>query len=216
MKRLQVISDFTELGSGFKIAMKDLEIRGAGNLLGRDQSGDVYSVGFDLYVKLLNEAVNRLTSQKDYKEESEVLMELEYSGFIPDSYIINPQIKMEIYKKIASITNETEFDSVLGELIDRFGPIPDEVSSLLALAEIRILCKKLGVKSIKERQGEVKVEFSQVSNLSIDKILKLIHDNPDTIHLNSQLPNMIFIKLGKIGLKEKSEFIREKLSRLSS
>ena len=216
MKRLQVISDFTELGSGFKIAMKDLEIRGAGNLLGRDQSGDVYSVGFDLYVKLLNEAVNRLTSQKDYKEESEVLMELEYSGFIPDSYIINPQIKMEIYKKIASITNETEFDSVLGELIDRFGPIPDEVSSLLALAEIRILCKKLGVKSIKERQGEVKVEFSQVSNLSIDKILNLIHDNPDTIHLNSQLPNMIFIKLGKIGLKEKSEFIREKLSRLSS
>ena len=216
MKRLQVISDFTELGSGFKIAMKDLEIRGAGNLLGRDQSGDVYSVGFDLYVKLLNEAVNRLTSQKDYKEESEVLMELEYSGFIPDSYIINPQIKMEIYKKIASITNETEFDSVLGELIDRFGPIPDEVSSLLALAEIRILRKKLGVKSIKERQGEVKVEFSQVSNLSIDKILKLIHDNPDTIHLNSQLPNMIFIKLGKIGLKEKSEFIREKLSRLSS
>ncbi|MCR4742067.1 MAG: transcription-repair coupling factor [Treponema sp.] len=216
MKRLQVISDFTELGSGFKIAMKDLEIRGAGNLLGRDQSGDVYSVGFDLYVKLLNEAVNRLTAQKDYKEENEVLMELEYTGFIPDSYIVNPQIKMEIYKKIAAITSEAEFDSVLAELIDRFGPIPDEVSSLLALAEIRILCKKLGVKSIKERQGEVKVEFSQVSNLSIDKILKLIHDNPDTIRLNSQMPNMIFIKLGKIGLKEKSEFIREKLSRLSS
>lgn len=215
MKRLQVISDFTELGSGFKIAMKDMEIRGAGNLLGRDQSGDVYSVGFDMYVRLLNDAVNRLAQQKDYKEQTEVLMELEYTGFIPDTYIINPQIKMEIYKKIASISDDSEFDAVLGELSDRFGPIPDEVSSLLALAEIRIICKKLSIKSIKERQGEVAVEFLQVSTLSIDKIMKLIKDNPGVIRLNAQLPNVIFIKLGKIGLKEKSEFIREKLSRLA-
>ncbi len=214
MKRLQVISDFTELGSGFKIAMKDMEIRGAGNLLGRDQSGDVYSVGFDMYVRLLNEAVNRLALQKDYKEESEVLMEMEYTGFIPDSYIINPQIKMEIYKKIAAVTDDAEFDSVLAELADRFGPIPEEVSSLLALAEIRIICRKLSIKSIKERQGEVAVEFNQVSNISIDKILKLIKDNPGTVRLNSKLPNYIYIKLGKIGLKEKSEFIREKLSQL--
>lgn len=215
MKRLQVISDFTELGSGFKIAMKDMEIRGAGNLLGRDQSGDVYSVGFDMYVRLLNESVNRLALQKDYKEESEVLMEMEYTGFIPDSYIINPQIKMEIYKKIAAVTDDAEFDSVLAELADRFGPIPEEVSSLLALAEIRIICRKLSIKSIKERQGEVAVEFNQVSNISIDKILKLIKDNPGTVRLNSKLPNYIYIKLGKIGLKEKSEFIREKLSQLA-
>ncbi len=215
MKRLQVISDFTELGSGFKIAMKDMEIRGAGNLLGRDQSGDVYSVGFDMYVRLLNDAVNRLTLQKDYQEQTEVLMELEYTGFIPDSYIINPQIKMEIYKKIAAVTNEQEFDAILGELSDRFGPIPDEVSSLLALAEIRIICKKLSISSIKERQGEVAVEFKQVSSISIDKILKLIKDNPNVIRLNQKLPNVIFIKLGKIGLKEKSEFIREKLSHLA-
>ena len=214
MKRLQVISDFAELGSGFKIAMKDMEIRGAGNLLGRDQSGDVYSVGFDMYVRLLNDAVNKLTKQKDYIEQTEVLMELEYTGFIPDSYITNPQIKMEIYKKIAAITDEKEFDAVLSELDDRFGPIPDEVSSLLALAEIRIICKKLSISSIKERQGEVRVEFSQVSKLSIDKILKLIKENPGTIRLNPQLPNVLFIKLGKIGLKEKSEFIREKLSQL--
>lgn len=215
MKRLQVISDFTELGSGFKIAMKDMEIRGAGNLLGRDQSGDVYSVGFDMYVRLLNEAVNRLALQKDYKEESEVLMEMEYTGFIPDTYIINPQIKMEIYKKIAAVTDEAEFDAVLGELADRFGPIPDEVSSLLALAEIRIICRKLSIKSIKERQGEVAVEFNQVSNISVDKILKLIRDNPNSVRLNQKLPNVLFIKLGKIGLKEKSEFIREKLSQLA-
>ena len=215
MKRLQVISDFTELGSGFKIAMKDMEIRGAGNLLGKDQSGDVYAVGFDLYMRLLNEAVNRLTAQKDYKPESEVLMELEYTGYIPDTYVTVPQIKMEIYKKIASITTDAEFESIVNELSDRFGPIPDEVSSLLALAEIRIICGKLSIKSIREKQGEVKVEFGNTANFSIDKLMKLIKDNPGTIHLNPTMPNVMFIKLGKIGLKEKSEFIREKLSQLA-
>ena len=215
MKRLQVISDFTELGSGFKIAMKDMEIRGAGNLLGKDQSGDVYAVGFDLYMRLLNEAVNRLTAQKDYKPESEVLMELEYTGYIPDTYVTVPQIKMEIYKKIASITTDAEFEAIVNELSDRFGPIPDEVSSLLALAEIRIICGKLSIKSIREKQGEVKVEFGNTTNFSIDKLMKLIKDNPGTIHLNPTMPNVMFIKLGKIGLKEKSEFIREKLSQLA-
>ena len=94
MKRLQVISDFTELGSGFKIAMKDMEIRGAGNLLGKDQSGDVYSVGFDLYLRLLEDAIQRL-SDENYVGEDEVLLDLEYTGFIPDSYIQNPQTKMD-------------------------------------------------------------------------------------------------------------------------
>ena len=214
MKRLQVISDFTELGSGFKIAMKDMEIRGAGNLLGRDQSGDMYTVGFDMYVRLLNDAVNRLTAEKNYEKNTEVLMEMEYTGFIPDSYVTNPQIKMEIYKKIASVTTEAEFESVVLELDDRFGPIPDEVSSLLALAEIRIICKKLSVSMLKETKGEVRVVFDSVSKISIDKLMKLIKDNPSTIRMNYATPNVIFIMLGKIGLKEKSEFIREKLAQL--
>lgn len=215
MKRLQVISDFTELGSGFKIAMKDMEIRGAGNLLGRDQSGDVYAVGFDMYVRLLNDAVNRLTAQNDGKPaEQEVLMELEYTGFIPDSYVQNPQTKMEIYKKIAAVLTDEEFESVLAEISDRFGPVPDEVSSLLALAEIRIICRKLSISSIRERQGEVRVEFAQASSISVEKILRLIKENPGTVRLNAATPNVVFIKLGKIGLKEKSEFIREKLSQL--
>lgn len=215
MKRLQVISDFTELGSGFKIAMKDMEIRGAGNLLGKDQSGDVYAVGFDLYMRLLNEAVSKLMAQKDYKIQNEVLMELEYTGYIPDSYVSNPQIKMEIYKNIASVTSDSEFEQVYLELEDRFGPIPDEVLSLLALAEIRILCNKLDICSIKERQGEVRIDFSNVSNININKIMKLIKDNPQSIRLNPIDSAAIFIKLGKIGLKEKSEYIREKLSQLA-
>ena len=92
MKRLEVISDFTELGSGFKIAMKDMEIRGAGNLLGREQSGNIFSVGFDLYVRLLDEAIRRLQNE-NYEAEAETLLELEYSGFIPNSYIDSPREK---------------------------------------------------------------------------------------------------------------------------
>lgn len=215
MKRLQVISDFTELGSGFKIAMKDMEIRGAGNLLGRDQSGNVYSVGFDLYVRLLNQAVNRLMAQEEYKEIPEVLMELEYTGFIPDSYVQNPQTKMEIYKKIAAIQTNEELDSVYLELEDRFGPIPDEASSLLSLADIRIICRKLNIASIKEHQGKATIEFAKVSDISIDKVLKLIRTSSGTVSLDSKRPNILILSTGKIALKEKSEFIREKLQQLA-
>lgn len=215
MKRLQVISDFTELGSGFKIAMKDMEIRGAGNLLGRDQSGNVYSVGFDLYVRLLNQAVNRLMSQEEYKETPEVLMELEYTGFIPDSYVQNPQTKMEIYKKIASIQTNEELDGVYLELEDRFGPIPDEASSLLSLADIRIICRKLNIASIKEHQGKAAVEFAKVSDISIEKVLKLIRSSSGSVSLDPRRPNILILNTGKIALKEKSEFIREKLQQLA-
>ena len=213
MKRLQVISDFTELGSGFKIAMKDMEIRGAGNLLGKDQSGDVYSVGFDLYVKLLNEAVERLT-QENYEEQNEVLMELEYSGFIPDTYVHNIQTKMEIYKKVASVQTQDELARMYNELEDRFGPIPDEVYSLLSLAEVRIIAKKLFITTLKERKGIITLEFAKVSDIKIDKLMRLIKENSDKIKLDPTKPNVLMLSTGKIGLKEKSEYIREKLEQL--
>lgn len=214
MKRLQVISDFTELGAGFKIAMKDMEIRGAGNLLGRDQSGDVYSVGFELYVKLLNEAVERLTSQKDYESQSEALIELEYTGFIPDTYVHSIQIKMEIYKKVSTIQTKDELDRLFNELEDRFGPIPDEVYSLLSLAEVRIIAKKLSITTLKEHKGEITVEFGRVADIPLDKLMRLISENTGKIRLNSQKANQIILATGKIGLKEKSEFIKEKLETL--
>ena len=214
MKRLQVISDFTELGSGFKIAMKDMEIRGAGNLLGRDQAGNVYSVGFDMYVRLLNDAVNRLIMQEEYKAENEVLLELEYTGFIPDSYVHNPQTKMEIYKKIAAVQTQDELDGVFIEVSDRFGPLPDEVNSLMSLASIRILCRRLNISSIKEKSGVAAVSFEKVSDISIDKVLRLIKESSGSVKLDSAKPNGIFLNTGNITLKEKSEFIREKLERI--
>ncbi|HOT63074.1 MAG TPA: transcription-repair coupling factor, partial [Treponemataceae bacterium] len=215
MKRLQVISDFTELGSGFKIAMKDMEIRGAGNLLGREQSGDIYSVGFDLYLRLLESAIQRL-EDADWQGEAEVWLELEYTGFIPDSYIEVAQTKMEVYKKIAAISTQDELDRVYAELVDRFGPVPDEVLSLLSLAEIRIICRRLSIASLKEKAGQVRVEFSKVSKVSVDRLLRMMRESAGRVKLDPKHPNVIVLETGRIGLKEKSEFIREKLEALAA
>jgi len=213
MKRLQTISDFTELGSGFKIAMKDMEIRGAGNLLGREQSGDIYSVGFDLYVKLLDEAVKRL-EDSNYEGETESLLELEYTGFIPDSYIDSPQEKMEVYKMIAAIREKDDLDRVYSELMDRFGPLPDEAASLLSLAEIRIICRELAVSSLRERSGVVRIEFAKVARIKIDKLVRLMKESAGKVKPDPKKPNALLLTTGSIALKEKSEFIREKLSAL--
>ncbi|MFP4562434.1 MAG: transcription-repair coupling factor [Spirochaetia bacterium] len=213
MKRLKILSEYTELGSGFKIAMKDLEVRGAGNLLGRQQHGDILAVGFDMYIRLLDEALAEL-SQEEIEKEREVYLELDYSGYIPESYISEPEEKMEVYKRIASIQEEEELGGVMTEVEDRFGPMPVEVQSLLSLAEIRVLCRKLYIESLKERRGTLEVAFARVSEINVDKILRLIHEGGDFLKLDPKRPNVLLIKTELIGLKEKSEFIREKLSAL--
>jgi transcription-repair coupling factor (superfamily II helicase) len=212
MKRLQIISDFTELGSGFKIAMKDLEVRGAGNLLGREQSGDIYAVGFDLYLKLLDDAVSALSGAGEV--ENEPYLELEYSGYIPDTYVEMPMIKMEIYKKLASILREEELEALHGELMERFGPMPDEVRSLLSLSEIRILCRKLSVATLVEKKGVVTVEFSKVAKISVERLLRLIRESGGRVKLDPHKPNAVVLQTKAIGLREKSEFIRERLASL--
>ncbi len=213
MKRLQVISDFTELGSGFKIALKDMEIRGAGNLLGKEQSGDIYSVGFDLYVRLLEEAVKRLQDE-EYQVEAESYLELEYTGFIPNTYIDSAQTKMEVYKKIAGIQSNDELERMFFELANRFGPLPEEVQSLLALAEIRIICKNLSVLNLKERAGLVRIEFNKLAKINVDRLIRLMQESAGRVKLDPKAPNVLILQTGAIGLKEKSEFIREKLAAL--
>ena len=190
--------------------MKDLEVRGAGNLLGRQQHGEILSVGFDMYLKILDEAISELTPEKEEKAP-EVYLDLDYSGYIPDTYIHKQEEKMEIYKKIASIQTDFDLELIAGELQDRFGPLPDEVNSLLSISELRIICKKLFVQSLVEKKGSVKIIFSKVSILSVDRVLRLIHESNGSVKLDSRNPNVLIIESGFIGLKDKSEFIREKL-----
>jgi transcription-repair coupling factor (superfamily II helicase) len=182
-------------------------------LLGREQHGDILAVGLDMYLKLLDQAVGELSEQKR-EEPPEVYLELEYSGFIPDSYIAEPMAKMEMYKKIASISSESELEAVERELEDRFGPLPEEVRSLFGIAEIRVLCRRLYISSLKESKGLARVEFSRVAQVSVDRVLRLISESGGSVALDPQAPHCLLIRTGSVGLREKSEFISERLSRL--
>src|SRR5699024_6564871 len=139
-KRLMAIKDFTEFGSGFKIAMRDLELRGAGNLLGESQHGHIASVGYDLYIKLLEEAIKEVKGEtlEDNKTKLEdISVEIKIDGYIPDDYITDTNEKIDMYKRIASIRDEEEYSDLVEELIDRFGDVPKSVQNIMDIAIIK-------------------------------------------------------------------------------
>lgn len=213
IKRLQTISEHTDLGSGFKVAMKDMEIRGAGNLLGREQSGFMSSVGLDMYIRLLDEEISKLQNTGE-KPNAEVYLELDYSGYIPDSYISDPTIKLEIYKKIAATRTREQLDRLSAELNDRFGNMPEEVSNLLYICELRIVCRVLGIYHMKERNGNVIVEFSRLADLRLDKLIDLIKTSGGAVSVDPLKPFILNMKTQAISLRDKALFILEKLQRI--
>ena len=160
-KRLAAIREFTDLGSGFKIAMRDLEIRGAGNLLGTTQHGHVEAVGYELYCKMLNDAVRKLKGEPTRESEGDFAtqVDLEVDAFIPPQYIVNEEQKLDIYKRIAGIENEKERDDMKDELLDRFGDIPASADNLLRIALIRETAHKLFLTDVKGRPGQVTFTF---------------------------------------------------------
>ncbi|GHV26079.1 hypothetical protein FACS189498_4430 [Spirochaetia bacterium] len=134
--------------------------------------------------------------------------------FYPDTYIDSAQEKMELYKKIASIHDREELERLYAEMLDRFGPLPDEAASLLSLAEIRIICREIAVAALRERSGMVRVEFAKVSRVKVDRLVRLMKESSGKVKLDPKAPNVLILAAGNIGLKEKSEFIREKLAAL--
>ncbi|AYU53963.1 transcription-repair coupling factor [Staphylococcus debuckii] len=160
-ERLQAIKEFTELGSGFKIAMRDLNIRGAGNLLGKQQHGFIDSVGFDLYSQMLEEAVNEKRGIKEETTTPEIEIDLNIDAYLPTEYIPNEQSKIEIYKKLRQIENDEQLMDIKDELIDRFNEYPVQVERLLDIVEIRIHALNVGVEHIKDTGKAVEVQLSE-------------------------------------------------------
>ncbi|BAD42217.1 transcription-repair coupling factor [Symbiobacterium thermophilum] len=158
-KRLRAIKDFTELGSGFKIAMRDLEIRGAGNILGPEQHGFIVSVGFDLYCQLLEEAVRELKGEPAPEPEIQPNIELQVDAFISDQYVPDARQKIDAYKRIIAIRSMADVEDVADELVDRFGSLPDPVKNLLDIARLRVHCNRLGITSIAQMRDRVTVKF---------------------------------------------------------
>lgn len=173
-KRLAAIKEFTELGSGFKISMRDLEIRGAGNLLGARQHGHMEAVGYDLYCKMLNEAVKRLKGEKVENDEFETNIDLKMDAFIPADYIPNEFQKLDVYKRIAEIETEPERDDMVDELIDRFGEPPQSVCNLLEIALLKARAHDAYITAIVEKANQVRITMFPQAKVATDKIPDLL------------------------------------------
>ncbi len=159
-ERLKTIGEHTELGSGFKIAMRDLEIRGAGNLLGGDQSGHIAAVGYDLYVQLVSEAVAELKGELP-REPAEIKLEVPVDANLPTSYVERDDLRLEAYRRLAAVTTQDEVDDIRAEWADRFGPLPPPAEGLIAVGRLRAECARTGVKELVVAKGRGDSGFGQ-------------------------------------------------------
>ncbi|MCX7766412.1 MAG: helicase-related protein, partial [Candidatus Sumerlaeia bacterium] len=166
VKRLAAIEEFTELGSGFNIAMRDLEIRGAGNLLGKEQHGCIASIGFDLYCQLLEQTIRRLKGEEIEEQERTVELKLQLDAYLPNSYISLESLRIGVYKRLAQARTLESVDELASELRDRYGRIPTEVNNLLLISRLRILAQDLGIRSIVQNKHSFTITtFEQIDDL---------------------------------------------------
>ena len=159
-KRLRAVKEFTEFGSGFKIAMRDLEIRGAGNILGAEQHGHMDAVGYDMYCKLLKESVNEARGVKT-DEETDVSIDINIDAYLPETYIAGSNQRIDIYKKIAAVESEDDKFEIQDELIDRFGDIPKPVQNIIEIASLKTPAKEAGIYEISQRDGDLLLKFRE-------------------------------------------------------
>ncbi len=173
-KRLSAIREFTELGLGFKIAMRDLEIRGAGNILGPEQHGHMLAVGFDLYCQLLEDAVRNLKGEVEQAPKKPPLIELTVDAYIPNEYITDSGEKIEFYRTLTTAADLETVETAAQAVADRYGKAPDQVNNLLTLAKLRVLGLELGLNAIKQVNGErVEMRFNDGVNISAEKLMTL-------------------------------------------
>ena len=173
-KRLKAIKEFTEFGSGFKIAMRDLEIRGAGSLLGEIQHGHMEQVGYDTYCKLLDEVMKETQGIKQIEnQEFDVQIDLNVSSYIPDEYISNQSQKIEVYQDIALCKNEEDIQNIIDEIIDRYGNMPIEVENLIKIARIKNLCRENRIEKVYDKLGQIVFTFARGdNNIDVQKLLR--------------------------------------------
>jgi transcription-repair coupling factor (superfamily II helicase) len=172
-ERLKTIGEFTDLGSGFKIAMRDLEIRGAGNLLGAEQSGHIAAVGFDLYVEMVTEAVGELTGEVR-AEPVQVEIDVPVTAHLPTDYIGRDDVRMEAYRRLAAVTTTADVDDVRAEWEDRYGPPPPPAEALLDVARLRVAAIGLGIRAISVQRGHARLDGWQLRKSQEVRLKRMI------------------------------------------
>lgn len=204
-ERLRTIGEATELGSGFRIAMRDLEIRGAGNLLGTGQSGHIAAVGYDLYCSMVNEAINELNGETP-TEPAEIKIELPVDANLPASYVARDDLRLEAYRRLAVVTTDADVDDIASEWTDRFGPIPEPAQSLLDVARVRVQCVRTGVTEISVAKSTgfggpalvaklAPLELPQSKQMRLERLYKGAHYKSDLRQV--QLP----VKSGRVVIE---------------
>ncbi len=203
-KRLEAIREFTDLGSGFKIAMRDLEIRGAGNILGARQHGHMQAVGYDLYCKMLNEAVKNLKGISTV-ESFTTSIDLDVDAYIPPSYIVNEIQKLDIYKRIAGIENDRECDDMKEELLDRFGEIPKSAGNLLRIALIRVRAHQLYMSEVKGKNELLQFIMRPDAPIAVENIPHLLNRYKGNLSFDPKGVPVFRYRYRKFDLVEKNE-----------
>lgn len=211
-KRLATIQKFTALGSGFKVASHDLEIRGAGNILGDEQSGHIAAIGYDMYLQLLKEAVHELQNEH-IPEDFETEVKLQVAAKIPESYIPDKQLRLMLYKQLSSAVSSEEIDGLRDSWLDRFGAFPEEVAHLYRLMRLKILAKDLLILQLKETGAGFLVEFHPNHKIDIQNLLKLVQWEPKTYAITRDQKFAITKKLD--SPEKKFEFLKEFMEKLT-
>lgn len=175
-RRLMAMKEFAELGAGFRIAMRDLELRGAGNLLGAEQHGHIAGVGFEMYCQMLEEAINALRGEKPAERQPDPVLSLSVEAYIDGGYIDDAMHKIEIYQRIASLRRLEQVDTLLDELIDRFGEPTESVIKLLEVARVKILARDLSIKNIMQKEDRLEIVFLPEPKCAGENIVALVNE----------------------------------------
>jgi transcription-repair coupling factor (superfamily II helicase) len=210
-KRLRAIQELSELGAGFRIAAQDLETRGAGNLLGRQQSGHIAAVGIDLYTHMMEEAMSELRGEK-VTEEPDTLITMRASAFIPEDYISDVSLRLAAYKEISSMTVETELKDLADDLRDRYGELPEPAANLLEIMSIKLIAKKAGVARIDAGKEIVNITFAENAGISPDRVMTILKRNKGRIKLIPEYT--LQIALPDESLRTASEAVKKCLQEL--
>jgi transcription-repair coupling factor (superfamily II helicase) len=196
-RRLKVLEHHTELGSGYRIALKDMELRGAGNILGPEQSGFVHAVGFDLYLRMLDETVGRLMRGDSAPKASPSDVTIDIPNFLPDDFVPAQDAKLDVYRRLSRVSSAEDIEQLRTELRDRFGPLPEPAAAMLALATLRVVGGLLEIEGILVRGNEARITFRDTAVPRVKGLSAAFHDVQFQAEVRRAVP--LSFKLTRLG-----------------
>lgn len=208
-KRLKAIREFTDLGSGFKIAMRDLEIRGAGNLLGAEQSGHMEAVGYDLYCKMLNESVRQIKGEQRDEDTFQTSVELSLDAYIPAAYVPNESQKLELYKRISYIESQEEYEDMVEELTDRYGDVPGSLLRLMDVALLKAMAHEAWIMSIEQKGTQIFFTMNPQAKVRVEEIDAFLKEHHGKMRIKPAVHPIFFYDPGIVPKKELMRLVKD-------